>query len=240
MTTRLADLNPDTVGTDLELSGRSMLQRMGTDVVIASKADLEQVVMDRTIIADAERSVVSFFEPLKKMAHGLHAALCDRERAVLGPLRVLDAARHKAITEFKHREDDERRAREQALADQQRRDEQARATVEAASLEMAGHRELADAILEDAIAAPAPVVSLPDVTSQVSGLKFRKYFRWRYAGGPKDVATTPNAIVVRTMSIIPREFLVVDEKKISAYVKAMKTAGKIPGIEIYETSEPVR
>ena len=63
--------------------------------------------------------------------------------------------------------------------------------------------ELAEAVLAEAIDAPPTVVSLPDATKTVAGLKFRRRWLWRYAGGPKNVTDTPQAVVARTMAIIP-------------------------------------
>ena len=99
---------------------------------------------------------------------------------------------------------------------------------------------MAAAVMDEAIAAPMPIAVLPDVTRQVEGLKFTRRWLWRYAGGPKEIEKTPAAIVTRAMELTPREFLRHDDKKIGAYVRAMKGTGKIPGIEIYYVDDPVR
>ena len=237
---KVSDVDPVTAGSELEATAQSLSLRLGTAVVIRSTADLEQAVEDRVYIGDAITRVETFFTPLKQMAHKLHATLCERERTILAPLKAVDASRRTAISAYKEQQDAERRERELALSDQRQREEQARAASEAAALEHAGQRELAAAVLAEAIDAPPPVVTLPDVTTTVTGLKFRRRWLWRYSGGPKDVTKTPPAIIARTMKLIPREFLVLDARKVGQYATAMKHAGTIPGIEIYSVDDPVR
>lgn len=240
MTTHLADLNPDTAGAELEISTQSMVRRLGTATVLTSTADLEQAVMDRTAIGEAIRNVEGFFEEPKRLAHRMWQLLCTRERTILAPLKAVDADRKAAISAYKEAEDRARQAREREQAEIRRREAEAQATAEAAALESAGQPEVAAAVLAEALVAPAPVVSLPDATKGVEGLKFRRRWCWRYAGGPRDVAATPAAVQARALAMIPREFLTLDETKVGAYARAMKAAGKIPGIEIYAVDDPVR
>lgn len=239
MSARLLDVNPDTVGDELRDDALQLVQRIGNDP-LQSTVDLEQAVIDRELIGGAIRRVEQFFGPLKKMAYDLHRAICDRENAIAKPLRALDKQRAGAISAYKALRDRERDEREQALSEQRRREAEAHAAAEAAQLEARGQPELAAAVVAEAIAAPAPAVSLPDETKSVEGLKFRRRWLWRYVGGPADVSATPAPIVARTLAIIPREFLTLDEVKLNGYARAMKSAGKIPGIEIYSVDDPVR
>jgi hypothetical protein len=174
--------------------------------------------------------VAAFFAPLKQAAHKLHKTLCDREREILAPLERLDAAKRKAIADYKAEQDRLRQAEEQRLAEERHRLEQDLAAAEAARLEAAGEPEVARAVLAEAIAAPPAVVALPDITRQVSGLKFRTTWKWRYVGNNP----------ARAMQLIPREYLAVDEQKIGAVVRGLKGMTKIPGIEVYSVEEPVR
>jgi cation transport ATPase len=128
------------------------------------------------------------------------------------------------ISAFKAAEDRARQQREREERDRRRREDEDRAALEAAALEAAGDHALAASIVEEALAAPAPVVVLPDTTAGVEGLTFRRRWLWR----PQNAA------------LVPREFLCLDEKKIGAYVRAMKGSGAIPGLEIYCVDDPVR
>jgi hypothetical protein len=227
------------IGGELESSSQSLVQRFGV-VVITNKATLEQAVIDRQSITAAVRNVKDFFEPLKRMAHELHATICRRERAILAPLETLDENCVTAIRDYNTASARAREAAERELAEQQRLDEQARATAEAAALETAGQPELAASVIAEAIERPFPVVALPDETKQVEGLSFRRSWHWRFSGGPNDVKHTPPAVLARSMTIIPREFLTLDTAKVGQYARAMKSAGKIPGIEIYHSDDPIR
>jgi hypothetical protein len=233
-------IDPLQAGAELEETTMSLAQRLRTSVEIHDTAALEQAVADRRALGEMIARVEDHFEPLTKAANHTHRLLCDRRRDILAPLQKVDTMLSAAISRYKAAADREREAREQAESEQRRRDEQERAAAAAAALESSGQPELAASVLAEAIAAPAPVVSLPDATKDVSGLKFRRYWRWRFAGGPNDISATPGPVVARTMGVTPREFLTLDVKKITAYGNAMKQAAKIPGIEFYFTDEPIR
>jgi hypothetical protein len=240
---RALDINPDlarTAGSELEERTMSLARRLRTDLPIRDTADLEQAVEDRRQIGEAIKLVEDYFEPLTKAAYQTHRLLCDRRNDMLVPLQRVDKMRSAAITDYKADRDREREAHERELAEQQRVRNQEQAAAEAAALESSGQPELAASVLSEAIAAPLPVIALPDDTKAVAGLKFRTYWRWRYAGGPNDVTRTPGPVITRTMNLIPREFLMLDVKKLTAYATAMKAAARVIGIEFYKVDEPTR
>lgn len=217
---------PDTakaVGGDLAADTVALVERVGV-VRVLDVPSLEQAVLDRQAIGDSVKRVETFFAPFKSTAHKLHKMLCDRENEILGPLLRLDRAMRDGISTFKAAEDRARQQREREESDRRRREDEERATREAAALEQAGDHALAAAVVAEALAAPAPVVVLPDTTKGVEGLKFTRRWLWR---------------VVHT-EIVPREYLCLDEKKIGAYARAMKGSGQIPGIDIYFVDDPVR
>jgi len=237
------DINPELVrnhGSELEETTMSLARRLRTDVRIQTTADLEQAVVDRQEIGDAMHRVEDFFEAPIKSAYQTHRVLCDRRRDVLAPLVRLDKVLSVAISDYKAAKDREREAHERELAEQQRKDDQERAAAEAAALESSGQTELAAAVRAEADHQLTQVVTLPDETKEVSGLKFRSRWHWRFAGGPNDITKTPGTVITRTMSIIPREFLCLDTKKLTAYATAMKAAARVVGIDFYKVDEPVR
>jgi len=241
---KVLDFNqPDTakvVGREIETTTLSLVQRLDGEQRITSLPALEQAVSDRQMLGDAIKRVEAFFAPFKKMAHDLHKALCNRENEILAPLKRVDNAKRVAIGDYKAEQDRLRLAEERRLAEEQRIEQESRAALEAALLESSGEHEMAAQVMEEALAAPMPIAVLPDATKAVDGLKFTRRWLWRYAGGPKEVKQTPPQILTRTMQLIPREFLCVDEKKLGAYVRSMKDSAKVPGIEIYYVDDPVR
>jgi hypothetical protein len=223
------DLNrPDaasTAGGELVTQAEALVARLGAKP-IATLGELEGAVRDRQTIGDQVKAVEEFFYPLKRLAYQLHKALCDREGAILAPLRRLDEDKRQAMTAYKAAEDRARRAREAELAEAQR---QARETQ--AIAERDGDRAMAAAVVAEAIAAPAPVVVLPDATKTITGLKFRRVWKWRLQAG-----LTPAQALER----IPRAYLMLDEKKLNAHAASMKESAAIAGIEFYFEDAPVR
>lgn len=210
--------------TDVQLFVES-----STSLAVTDLASLEGAVAIRQAIGGRQKKIVEFFRPLKDAAFKMHRAICQRESDVLGPLDALDRQLRSNISDFKTAQDRLRAARERELAEQQRIEQQIRAAVEAAALESAGETEMAAAVIEEAIAAPMPIAVLPDETKQVVGLKFRTEWKWRFA--------TDEA---RALQLIPREFLSIDPRKLTAFAKAMKGAGKVPGVVFYSDQMPVR
>jgi hypothetical protein len=232
--------NPESaagVGTELQAHAVDLAARVAGSTV-ATVTDLERAVADREALADMRRRVVEYFAPIKQMAYRLHRTLCDRENEILKPLDARDRDISTAMSAFKAEQDRVRQEQEREEQARRVRAQEDQAAHEAAALEASGDTAMAAALVEDAITAPAPVVALPDVTRGVA--KFVRRWRWRCTGGPADVKQTPVAILARTMKLIPREYLTLDDAKIGAYVRAMKSAGSIPGIEIYSVDEPIR
>ena len=242
-TAKVLDFNkPDTaatVGSELATTATSLVSRLA-GAAVTDIASCEQAVLDRQTLGEATKRVEEFFAPFKKMAYDLWKALCAREASILGPIKALDEQKRDAIRNWNTEQTRIREAEERRRAGEQRREDEARAAAEAAALEQAGDHELAAAVMEEAIAAPLPVVTLPTAKQQVTGLKTVRRWVWKYSGGPADVKQTPPALLARTMKLIPREYCKVDEQKIGATVRAMKGSIKIPGIDVYFIDDPVR
>ncbi len=211
-----------TVGADLALHATDLAARLEPCGAIATVDDLSLAVVARAQLADVRRRVTDYFEPLKSMAHKLHKTLCDRENAILKPLDTRDRAIAAAMSTYKAEQDRARRQRELEEQARLQREQDDAALAEAAAL-ATGDPVLAAAVLEQAITAPAPVVVERD-TLKDTGAKFRRTWKWR----------------IRDAALIPRDFLTTDDVKIGAYVRAMKSSGAIPGIDIYAVDEPVR
>jgi hypothetical protein len=216
------------------------LARQLKETRISDRASLEQAVTDRQTLGDRIKFVKDKIAPVKSSAHRTWKMLCDLEAEILAPLVRLDTEKKNAIAVYVAEEEQARAARERVLAEEQRRADQDQAAHVAADYEQRGDPEMAAAILEEAIAAPPPVVVLPNEAKSVEGLHLRRRYLWRFSGGPKELEATPPAILARVMQLIPRQFLCVDDKKISAFARSMKGSGTIPGIEFYHVDEPTR
>jgi hypothetical protein len=227
------------VGTELARTTEALAGRLVV-CAVTDLVSLEQAVGDRQQIGAAIKSVEEFFAPLKSLAHRLHRALCDRENAILKPLQSLDRQKSNAISDFKSAQDRLRQQREREEAEARRRESEAQAAAEAAALESQGQPELAAAVIEESISAPLPVVALPDVTKAVEGLRFTRTWHWRFSGGPRDVKQTAPETRARTMRLVPRDFLTLDESKLTKYATSMKDTARVPGIDFYFVDTPRR
>lgn len=216
------------VGVELAATSSALAERVHEAGAIADLVAYERAVQDRRSIGEAIKRVQEFFSPIKTMAHRLHKAICEREATILEPLERADTERREAIRLYHDEDRRQRHEQEQRIAEAQRQEREAHAAREAAALETAGEHAAAAAVLAETIATPPPVVALPDQTKGIAS--FRRTYHWRFIGENR----------INGERLLPREYMIADEKKIGAYARAMKGTGSIPGIEFFFRDEPVR
>lgn len=130
---------------------------------------------------------------------------------------------------YQRKKEAERRAEEKKLREaeeKKRLKEEAAAKKKADKLREEGKEEEAAQVEDDAVEAAAiapPPVVVADKTPTVKGVHTRKNWKFRITDEAK----------------IPREYLVVDEKKIGQVVRALKENTNIPGVEIYDQDKVV-
>jgi hypothetical protein len=166
-------------------------------------------------LAALSKEIVAYFKDDKARAYSLWKSQCKKEADAL--CRIEDASqrlRGERQT-WKAEQDRLLREAEQQAARQAQQQEQARLLAEAALLEAQHQPELAAAIVEEAISAPAPVVVLPSAVPK--DLPQRTLYQWRLVN----------------LALVPREFLMLDETKLTRYAAAMKQAARVPGIDFY-------
>lgn len=222
-------------------------------ITVVDATSCADAVALRSTIGEIRKEIEAGFKTEKDYYHRKHAEVCAEEHKLLDQLidprnsqnpNTIDGKLSLTIQTWTTAEDRRRREEEQRLADARRKEEEARAAAEAAAHESAGDHVLAEAVLAEAIAAPTPLVTLPNIRSQVPGLKTRRDIRWRFAGGQnkvKDILreTSPE-VLARVMKLLPREYCEPSVKKIDGVVDAMQLGTKIPGIEVYDVDVPIR
>lgn len=187
------------------------------------------------ILKRAEDKVTAFFKDIKDAAFRAHRAITTKETEQLAPIRKARTDISNLIYSYEREQERVRREAEQKAAEEERRrreDEALRAAAAAAETSA----EVAEQILEQEIAAPAPVVILPSRSVEVIGVTARENWQFKYVGCAtgqrwKDLTDEQRK---RIMSMLPREFLVPDESAIGRVVKAMKSGTRIPGVEVYD------
>jgi hypothetical protein len=202
-------------------------------------ASYAQLGDDLKEAAERQKATEAFWKPRKSLFDKVHAIICGRENQMLKTKLLPWMARVKASRlELEQEDARRRREQEQRLAEQARRDEEERLAREAEAFHAAGHTEMAEQVLEQAVAVETPVVVLPSTLPQTQGIGSRANWKWRPVGGddPKRRAMATD-IVARWLINSKRnasEYTSLDDKKINAAVKAHGNALKIPGIEIYD------
>ncbi len=126
-----------------------------------------------------------------------------------------EAAKQRAIeAEARAKAEAARLAAEQASAAERKK---LLAAAEAAERKAAAAAVKVEAQTEQAAMAVAPVVAVATVAPKVQGVTTKKVWKYRIIDPLK----------------IPRDYLMVDEQKLSAFARAMKGGVNIPGVELY-------
>jgi molecular chaperone DnaK (HSP70) len=196
--------------------------------VVTDAASYQRVGERLVDVATHRKDVEAWFKPLKDWFYRAHRMVCDRETEVLAPLRRFESDGKENRLRLERAEERRRREEEQRLAEEARRAEQERLQREAELLEQRGEPELAAQVMEEAIAVPAPVITVASILPTTKGISSRENWKWRPIGGD-----TPQARA-RAEKLVPREYMSLDEKKLNAYAKAHGASARIPGIEFYD------
>jgi hypothetical protein len=168
-------------------------------------------------VARTRKEVEDTFGPIKQKAHAAWKETVAQENKFLAPLDQATTLVKGKIGSFLAEQERQRRAEEEKAREIARKEAEDRAIAEAAELARQGESKAAEQVIEQAVSAPAPVVVIPNAVQKQEGIATRKVWKYR---------------IVNT-SLIPREYLAVDEQKIGQVVRAMKDMAKIPGVEVY-------
>jgi hypothetical protein len=216
-------ISPAAVQADADAAKRDALAFVEANKVpVTDLVSFERANQVRTEIGRKQKAIIAQLAKPKKWAHELHQWFCSLEAAAMVPFDILDAYEREQIRTFNDAETARRQARERELAEARRREDEARAATEAAALERAGEHQMAAAVVTEAIAAPLPVVVLPNALKEIQ--KFRRSWKWRLTNA----------------ALVPREFLVVDTVRLNKYAVAMRESAKVPGVEFYYVDDPTR
>lgn len=203
-------------------------------------------------IGDMIKEVKDTFDPICDAAHKAHKQAVEKRSKYLDPLAsaqksvkqlmsAYDAeqervrqAEQRRLEEIARKEEAERRLVELERLEAERKAEEERALAAAIQLEKLGDMNAVDDALrvagdkqaeaqQEAAAIQAepvyiPPVILPKETPKIQGLSFRTAWKYR----------------ITTEALIPRQYLIPDEKKIGAVIRASQGKINIPGITPYE------
>lgn len=189
-------------------------------VVIKDHAGYEAAGAILVAVKDGIKQVKKYWEdPIKKQQAALDV-LKDRKNLMLDPLIQAELRIKVLVSDYRIKADKEREEAERVA--RQALEEKARAEQKALAKEMEafGNAEVA------AKTATAPVIVPPVILQgapKVAGVSFRD--DWR-------------AEVV-DVTLVPTAYLMVDEKKLQSYARAMKQTASVPGVRFYSVKTVV-
>jgi hypothetical protein len=206
---------------------RALTDTIGVNVsrskalVVTDDASLAQAGEYLRGYADLTKQIEDWFRDDVRRAHELHKSLTTKRKHALDAIQGEVDRLKRSLGAYVERRDAAQRRREREAEAAAKREADARAAAEAAALEKAGQPELAAAVLEEAIAAPAPVIVLPPATPKVAGVSTVESYSFE----------------IVAEGLVPRDLCSPDPKKIRARVESLKLAAKIPGVRVFRADQ---
>mgnify|MGYP001143761707 FL=1 len=205
--------------TDIEFRAESF--------VIQTPEDYEAAGEFGKLLKRKAAEVTGFFKPMKDSAYQAHKAVCDREKAMLTPLKNAEKIVKKTMGDYLMEQERIRREAEEA-ARRAAEEERERKLKEAMALEAAGDKEGAEAAVEEAVVMDeATGYSVPaSVKPKVSGVSTSK--DWEITS--IDTAKVP-------VNFSGMELRPVDQAAVIRLIRASKGSIAIPGIAYREVAK---
>lgn len=205
--------------TDIEFRAESF--------VIQTPEDYEAAGEFGKMLKQKAAEVTGFFKPMKDSAYQAHKAVCDREKAMLTPLKNAEKIVKKTMGDYLMEQERIRREAEEA-ARRAAEEERERKLKEAMALEAAGDKEGAEAAVEEAVVMDeATGYSVPaPVKPKVSGVSTSK--DWEITS--IDTAKVP-------VNFSGMELRPVDQAAVMRLIRASKGSIAIPGIAYREVAK---
>ena len=206
--------------TDIEFQAESLVIQTDEDYAFAGEFG--------KMLKKKASQVTTFFKPMKDSAYQAHKAVCDREKAMLTPLRNAEKIIKQAINIYDAEQKRKRREAEEA-ARRAAEAERERKMREASELEAAGDNEGAEAAFEEAaIMDEAGSYGVVPATAapKVSGVSTSK--DWEI------VEIDPKAVPLAVAGV---EIRPVDKAAVMRLIRTSKGQSEIPGITYREVAK---
>lgn len=174
-------------------------------------------------IKDLRKKIADTFDPHCRRAFEAHRALTKEKADAEAPLTQAETILKTAIRVFDAEQDSIRREQQRLADAAAHAAAETDALERAAALETAGRTHADPAMLDEAYAileTPVTAIAAPiaKMTPKIAGITVRKTWAFRIVNA----------------SLIPRQYLAVDETKIRGVVRALGAAANIPGVEVFE------
>jgi hypothetical protein len=166
-------------------------------------------------IKEIRKKIEKTFKPIKQKMDAAKKEVLDQEKAADWPLVEAENYIKPLIAGYMAEQERRRKEEENRLREIARKEEEELQLQAALQAEAEGQKEEAEAIISAPVQA-APVV-VPKTIPKVAGVTMVKQWKFRVVDAAK----------------VPRQYLIVDEQKIGAIVRALKDQANIPGVEIF-------
>lgn len=160
------------------------------------------------------KKIDEFTKPVIEAAHQAHKAACNQKKTLEKPVQDAEQIVMPKITAYRQEQEKKRREEQERLRKEAEAAAQEKALQDAIEAEKLGAKEIVEEILAAPVQYVAPIVA---AQPKMEGLSEREF--WTFE--------------VVNPDWIPKEYLIVDEKKISGVVKALKDKAQIPGVRVY-------
>jgi hypothetical protein len=207
----------------------SALQQRVAEIEIRTPDDLLVAADLSDRVAKMRKAVAETFDPIIRKTNEAHKEALAQKKRFMDPL---DRQQHYVdvrILAWRQQQEQIRRRQEAELAAQRKKELDDQAIAEAQEFVRQGEHALAEEVIKQQAAAPAPVVALPSTVPKIA--TFATKTNWRFRIEDKNR--------VRKTSIIPDEYWILDELRIGGIVRTLKGATNIPGVEIYPEESPI-
>lgn len=185
---------------------------------VIDRDSLERAASLLLIVKALRKELDDTFDTGIKKAHEAHKAAVALKKKYELPLATAEATIKPRIAAYHALKEQIRRDEENRLMEEARKRADEEKLSMAVRAETLGLQAQAEAIIDQP--AFVPVVTLPKA-EKIEGISMRKTWKYR----------------IIDVNLIPRDYMIADEKKIGGVVRAMGEQAKIPGVEIYcETS----
>lgn len=170
-------------------------------------------------IATLKREIIEHHKPIKETAFAAHKAAVAAEKRLLDPLAESETILKRGIGTFEMEQERIRREVERKAIEEARRlEEEARLALAVQAEKAGATEETIQEIIETPMPMQVPVVTQTFQRAAGVSAGRKPVYRWR----------------VVNETLVPRDFLMLNEVKINAIVRNANSTTKIPGIEIYE------
>lgn len=194
---------------------------------ITSDADYQKAGEFGRTLKQKAAEVTQFFKPMKDSAYQAHKAVCDREKAMLAPLRNAEQIIKKAMQDYQA-DQEQKRKNQQEEARKAALKECDRKLAEAIELEKSGDTEAAAAAMNDAeiMEEASKYAVVPQAKPKAQGVSTSK--DWEIVSiDSKSVPLTVAGVEIRP----------VDRAAVMRLIRLSKGQIEIPGIAYREVAK---